>query len=72
MADRRRAALALGAAAVRGQRLGDVLHSFCGYSDALTVLQALTDLGYLGVVLPAHLGSGGSRRRSPGTELPAR
>jgi high-affinity iron transporter len=36
--------------------LGDVLHSFFGYSDAPTPLQLLVYVGYLAVVIVAYLG----------------
>ena len=36
--------------------LGDVMHSFFGYSDAPTVLQLLTYVGYLAIVIIAFLG----------------
>lgn len=36
--------------------LGDVLHSFFGYSDAPTPLQLLVYLGYLAIVVTAYLG----------------
>jgi high-affinity iron transporter len=36
--------------------LGDVLHSFFGYSDAPTPLQLLVYVGYLAVVIIAYLG----------------
>ena len=36
--------------------LGDVLHSFFGYSDAPTPLQMLLYAGYLAVVVLAYLG----------------
>jgi len=38
--------------------LGDVMHSFFGYSDAPTVLQLLTYVGYLAIVIIAFLGLG--------------
>lgn len=36
--------------------LGDVLHSFFGYSDAPTPLQLLVYVGYLAIVIVAYLG----------------
>jgi high-affinity iron transporter len=36
--------------------LGDVMHSFFGYSDAPTALQLLTYVGYLAIVIIAFLG----------------
>jgi high-affinity iron transporter len=36
--------------------LGDVLHSFFGYSDAPTPLQLLVYVGYLAIVIAAYLG----------------
>ena len=36
--------------------LGDVLHSFFGYSDAPTPLQLLVYVGYLAIVVAAYLG----------------
>ena len=36
--------------------LGDVLHSFFGYSDAPTPLQLLVYVAYLGIVIAAYLG----------------
>lgn len=36
--------------------LGDVLHSFFGYSDAPTPLQLLVYVGYLAIVITAYLG----------------
>jgi high-affinity iron transporter len=44
--------------------LGDVLHSFFGYSDAPTPLQLLVYLGYLAAVIAAYLGLRG-RLRAP-------
>jgi high-affinity iron transporter len=40
-----------------GSALGDVLHSFFGYSDAPTPLQLLTYAGYLAVVVITYLGA---------------
>jgi len=42
--------------------LGDVLHSFFGYSDAPTPLQVLVYLGYLAAVIAAYLGLRGALR----------
>jgi high-affinity iron transporter len=39
-----------------GSALGDVMHSFFGYSDAPTPLQVLTYVIYLAVVVAAYLG----------------
>jgi len=36
--------------------LGDVLHSFFGYSDAPTPLQLLVYVGYLAIVIVIYLG----------------
>jgi high-affinity iron transporter len=36
--------------------LGDVLHSFFGYSDAPTPLQLLIYVGYLAIVVVVYLG----------------
>jgi high-affinity iron transporter len=36
--------------------VGDILHSFFGYSDAPTLLQLLTYVGYLAIVIIAYLG----------------
>ena len=36
--------------------IGDVLHSFFGYSDAPTPLQLLIYVGYLAIVVMAYLG----------------
>jgi len=36
--------------------LGDVLHSFFGYSDAPTPLQLLIYVGYLAIVIVIYLG----------------
>jgi high-affinity iron transporter len=36
--------------------IGDVMHSFFGYSDAPTLLQLLTYVGYLAIVIVAYLG----------------
>ncbi len=48
--------------------LGDVLHSFFGYSDAPTPLQLLVYLGYLAIVIVAYLGlrAGFRQRRKAG------
>ncbi|MDR3034036.1 MAG: FTR1 family protein [Kitasatospora sp.] len=43
--------------------LGDVLHSFFGYSDAPTPLQLLVYVGYLAIVIIAYLGLRGTGRR---------
>jgi high-affinity iron transporter len=44
--------------------LGDVLHTFFGYSDAPTPLQVLVYVGYLVIVIAAYLGlRAGLRRR---------
>jgi high-affinity iron transporter len=47
--------------------LGDVLHSFFGYSDAPTPLQALVYVAYLAIVITAFLGvrAGLRARRKP-------
>jgi len=48
--------------------LGDVLHSFFGYSDAPTPLQLLVYLAYLAIVIAAYLGlqaGSRSRRKTP-------
>ena len=42
--------------------LGDVLHSFFGYSDAPTPLQLLVYVAYLAIVIAAYLGLGSSLR----------
>jgi high-affinity iron transporter len=42
--------------------LGDVLHSFFGYSDSPTPLQLLVYVGYLAIVLAAYLGPRAGRR----------
>ena len=39
--------------------LGDVLHSFFGYSDAPTPLQLLIYVGYLAIVVVFYLGGRG-------------
>jgi high-affinity Fe2+/Pb2+ permease len=36
--------------------IGDVLHSFFGYSDAPTPLQLLIYIGYLAIVIVVYLG----------------
>ena len=36
--------------------VGDVLHSFFGYSDAPTPLQLMIYLGYLAIVVVTYLG----------------
>ncbi|MBO0802910.1 MAG: FTR1 family protein [Nocardiopsaceae bacterium] len=43
--------------------LGDVLHSFFGYSDAPTPLQLVAYAGYLAVVITAYLGVRASGKR---------
>lgn len=43
--------------------LGDVLHSFFGYSDAPTSLQLLVYVGYLVIVIAAYLGLRAGRRQ---------
>ena len=49
--------------------LGDVLHSFFGYSDAPTPLQLLVYVAYLGIVIAAYLGLGtGPRARRHGPQ----
>jgi high-affinity iron transporter len=42
--------------------LGDIFHSFFGYSDQPTVAQALVYLGYLTIAVPAFVGLGRWRR----------
>jgi high-affinity iron transporter len=44
--------------------LGDVLHSFFGYSDSPTPLQLLVYVGYLAIVLTAYLGGPRVGRRA--------
>jgi len=48
-----------------GSALGDVLHSFFGYSDAPTPLQLLVYVGYLAIVVAAYLGLRTGQRRRP-------
>jgi high-affinity iron transporter len=49
--------------------LGDVLHSFFGYSDAPTPLQLLVYVGYLVIAVAAYLGlRGGPRSRHKATQ----
>jgi high-affinity iron transporter len=49
--------------------LGDVLHSFFGYSDAPTPLQLLVYVGYLAIVIVAYLGlRSGLRSRHKATQ----
>jgi high-affinity iron transporter len=43
--------------------LGDVLHSFFGYSDAPTPLQLVVYIAYLAIVIAAFLGLRGAMRR---------
>jgi high-affinity iron transporter len=52
--------------------LGDVLHSFFGYSDAPTPLQLLVYVGYLAIVVAAYLGlrSKPRPRREPAQTVP--
>jgi high-affinity iron transporter len=48
--------------------MGDVLHTFFGYSDAPTPLQLLVYVGYLAIVIAAYLGVQAglrSRRKAP-------
>jgi high-affinity iron transporter len=57
-----------GALLSQDSALGDVLHSFFGYSDAPTPLQALIYAGYLAVVVVVYLGVRGrltARSRGP-------
>jgi high-affinity iron transporter len=57
-----------GALLSQDSALGDVLHSFFGYSDAPTPLQALVYVGYLAVVVVIYLGVRGrltARSRGP-------
>jgi len=53
--------------------LGDVLHSFFGYSDAPTPLQLLVYLAYLAIVIVAYLGiqAGRSHPKTPQSVTPA-
>jgi high-affinity iron transporter len=51
---------------------GDVLHSFFGYSDSPTPLQALVYAAYLAVVIAAFLGLRGALRNRKAPELAAR
>jgi high-affinity iron transporter len=44
---------------------GDVMHSFFGYSDAPTVLQLLTYVGYLAIVIVTYLGLRSRLLRGP-------
>jgi len=52
--------------------LGDVLHSFFGYSDAPTPLQVLVYVGYLAIVVASYLGlhAGLPSRRRPAPAVP--
>jgi high-affinity Fe2+/Pb2+ permease len=59
-----------GAVLSESSALGDVMHSFFGYSDAPTPLQLLTYVGYLAVVIVIYLGVPGrviTRVTTPGT-----
>jgi high-affinity iron transporter len=52
--------------------MGDVLHSFFGYSDAPTPLQLLVYVGYIGSVVAVYLGvRAGVGRRRARTHVPA-
>jgi len=51
--------------------LGDVLHSFFGYSDAPTPLQLLIYVGYLAIVVVAYLGVRGRLAARVGHPEPA-
>jgi high-affinity iron transporter len=53
--------------------LGDVMHTFFGYSDAPTPLQLLVYLGYLAIVITAYLGlRAGLRSRHSATQAISR
>jgi high-affinity iron transporter len=49
--------------------LGDVLHSFFGYSDSPTPLQLIVYVAYLAVVIAAFLGLRGALHNRKGPEL---
>jgi hypothetical protein len=51
--------------------LGDVLHSFFGYSDAPTPLQLLVYVAYLAIAAFAYLGLRGRARTRPEGPQPA-
>ncbi len=51
--------------------LGDVLHSFFGYSDAPTPLQLLIYVGYLAIVVVVYLGVRGKLAARAGRPQPA-
>lgn len=52
-----------------GSSLGDVLHSFFGYSDSPTPLQLMVYVAYLAIVIVAFLAPPGVARKSPQTAV---